>query len=139
MKAKLLSFFVIFVVLVPCLMLILVLTGSFNAPSRLGKGTGVQCSWIADDPTCDADCSPVCQPPVCEFEECPGRTPNCWVRCTDSPAMDSCPICETVCNADLSCGSPLCEAVSCNWECKKPTNCAKPTFELQCELPECSV
>lgn len=106
------------------------------------------CHWACDDPTCNAVCRPECEAPVCEIQCQMGSScifsPQCHVRCsnTTAPVMvsDTCPLCETVCDplpAQCSGCSPLCEATTCSWMCKKPSNCPKPTCELNCEAPTC--
>lgn len=138
MKQNLVLRYLIFAFITSLLFLILFLCGVFNTNAKLAKGTGVQCTWAADDPVCEADCYPICNEPVCQFELCT-ETPSCRVTCSDQLATDTCPSCEVHCNPYPGCGSPLCESISCNWECIKPKNCRVPNFELSCELPACGI
>lgn len=106
-----------------------------------------ECRWQCDDPVCTAECAPVCAKPVCTTvceNEVPCRAPACHVRCPNEQCeADSCPQCETVCeppHCSAAAGhcTVLCEETSCDWKCRKPSNCARPRCELQCEAPACT-
>ncbi len=106
-----------------------------------------QCSWLCDDPVCEATCLPVCKKPTCQIQCEGGVDPlavcsplNCYSQCPPhSNETDFCPECAVKCNP-VSCGSntcsPLCEELECSWQCFKPF-CLPPVCELQCERPAC--
>lgn len=109
-----------------------------------------ECHYTCDDPVCLAVCQPVCQPADCDYlctnpvGPCPGHVPSCSISCpTDQCETGSCPVCEVTCSTNIpqvcqvmGC-APVCQAVNCTWQCRKPTNCALPSCELQCEAPAC--
>lgn len=112
---------------------------------------GPECRWACDDPVCQAVCEPVCAPAACTVQ-CTGTEPvpscsppRCRTRCqsaANSSPSDSCPGCETVCEAPSCRPSAetceiVCEQLSCGWKCRKPTHCQRPRCELQCEHPTC--
>jgi len=101
-----------------------------------------ECRYACDDPVCPAICEPICEQPLCIFNETCSYSPQCSVVCpADMCESDACPACETHCNPSPieECGSPLCEATNCYWKCRKPTEaeCPKPRCELSCEQPAC--
>jgi len=108
-----------------------------------------QCSYLCDDPMCDA----VCQIKIKSQPKCviiyPSNgvvskiLPTCSVRCTEidneTDISHSCPMCETICENPVC--SPnchvLCEPIVASYYCKKPLDCPKPRCELLCERPAC--
>lgn len=107
-----------------------------------------QCRLLCDDPICNAICEPVCNVSCsyqCVDESRICDQPICRQRCPDDQVVaDACPACETVCDPLYCYGgnagcSPICEAISCNWACRKPldSECPKQTCEWQCERPAC--
>jgi hypothetical protein len=108
-----------------------------------------ECDWQCDNPTCGANCHPVCKQPICKVQcEIPHQVthcsePICHISCPiDQCTSDECPMCETICES-LHCKhksnvcSILCEETQCNWTCSTPINCPRPFCELQCEKPAC--
>jgi hypothetical protein len=109
-------------------------------------GNPPNCTYTCDDPICPADCSIKCQAPDCT-SNCTSTCspPVCFTQClplAEQSIVDSCPLCETNClplqcnPVNASCAI-LCQAVSCGWVCKKPTNCPQPVCQLNCEQPAC--
>lgn len=105
-----------------------------------------ECRWMCDDPICPAECEPVCDTPECIIQctsgTCFQALPVCSTRCaTEVVVSDNCPVCETICEPLPALCTPhcgiLCEAVSCTWSCRKPSNCVRPQCELACERPAC--
>jgi hypothetical protein len=100
------------------------------------------CTWMCDDPKCDAVCTPVCQAPACfciDASQCDIK-PLCSVSC-NTTYDDGCPSCETQCAPDAACLGRcdiVCPPTLCAWDCIKPTNCPAPVCELQCDQPSCS-
>jgi len=126
------------------LVLVLVVLVSAQNPD-----TVPQCSWACDNPTADAICEPVCDPPVCETQCTAGQptqcsAPSCSVQCPPMPGLDikgGCPMCETVC-APLSCSAgavctPLCEPTNCSWSCRRNSLMQRPSCQMVCEAPAC--
>jgi hypothetical protein len=100
-------------------------------------GCHPECRWLCDDPLCLAVCKPIFEQPVCSCAN-PGVNPVCRVLCAqDQCEMDSCPQCEVQCDPNPNCGAITCEQLVSSWSCRKPSDCALPTCELQCELPFC--
>ena len=104
-----------------------------------------RCSWLCDDPSCDAICTPVCVTPACQCRvpatgalEC-DINPTCSTTC-NSTYNAACPDCEVHCVPSPLCAScnTVCPPLSCGWDCVKPTSCPPPRCELQCEQPACS-
>ena len=123
--------------------------GSKAVPEVLGP----ECRYQSDDPLCRARCHGVCRRPVCSYL-CTGSElaicaePKCKTVCppvtSDTPITNTCPSCETHCQA-LHCRPTtapceiLCEAPVCGWKCRRPTlaECPLPHAEIQCEMPAC--
>ena len=109
------------------------------------------CRQLCDDPICEADCKPLCEPAACTYQCTDPSTkcfqPQCTVDCDDTQtASDECPSCETKCEPlvcfDRSKSSQcniLCEALSCGWDCSKPQKgkCKEATCVWECERPVC--
>lgn len=109
-----------------------------------------ECRYACDDPVCAAVCRPVCAPAACQVQ-CPApwtctaaaRCRNVCAAQQDASELESCPMCETLCDAlPAHCTAhecaPLCEAPQCSWLCEKPAHCPQPRCELQCEQPACA-
>jgi len=104
-----------------------------------------RCSWMCDDPVCEAVCTPVCEQPQCQCFVPATGTPQCTVNPTCSTSCNTtyngaCPDCQTQCSASQLCETCdiVCPPLSCAWDCMKPTNCRQPVCELACEMPICS-
>jgi hypothetical protein len=115
-----------------------------------------RCSWMCDDPICDAICTPICKPLDChivvlnpnndDLSSFNVNNTRCQIQCAD-PIYDniniksSCPQCQPLCERPI-CPSggyeceTVCKYTECNWNCIKP-NCPKPTCELMCEIVAC--
>ncbi len=107
----------------------------------LAQSAAPKCSWMCDDPVCEAVCKPVCQQPSCVFSlaSCP-LPPSCAADCTNAVYDGlTCPECATRC-APSTCAnaSIACEPPQCSWDCVKPKTCRRPVCELSCEKPTCS-
>lgn len=116
----------------------------------LGARADPACAWLCDSPVCEAVCTPVCTAPRCSYTCQPNNAtfcyqPACWNDCSNAVFnATECPACETRCS-QLQCTPSTppstcqieCEALSCYWECRKPTNCPQPTCQLQCENYSC--
>jgi len=106
-------------------------------------GAAPTCTWMCDDPVCDAVCTPVCQAPACfclDADQCDIK-PSCSVSCNTTYDGYGCPNCVTQCVPDPACMGRceiVCPQTQCAWDCIKPTNCPAPVCELQCEMPSCS-
>jgi len=86
---------------------------------------------------CFAECKYVTEQPVCTCEF-PGFTPSCRVECPPNQCEASaCPQCQVLCEPSAACGQIQCEALTATWACRKPSNCAAPQCELNCEQPAC--
>merc|ERR1712093_291880 len=112
--------------------------------SVTAASNGLSCSYSCDNPTCEPNCRPLCDTPVCEVV-CPDPShvttclkPLCQTQCpSDQLVTEGCPMCETIC-PKLMCAHDgctiQCAPTNCNWECTAPTNCPQP----QCEQPACA-
>lgn len=112
------------------------------------EGCHPVCSWICDNPICDAIVEPVCELPnctvICQGEQNPSNClqRSCHIECPeDSCSLDSCPMCETICMSPICPESyncvAMCEPTSCSWSVHKPRVCPRPQCELVCEQPAC--
>jgi hypothetical protein len=96
-----------------------------------------ECSWLCDDPICLAECMIVAEPPQCTCEN-PLIIPVCSVECPPSQCeLDQCPVCQTSCTPNTSCGQIQCQQTLTSWACRKPSSCPQPRCELMCEKPAC--
>lgn len=96
-----------------------------------------QCSWMCDDPVCNAECKAVTTP-LCECSDA-NYTPDCHLECApDACESIACPPCQTICDPSSCPGTISCQEAISKWACRKPSNCPAPKCELQCQAPTCS-
>jgi len=114
------------------------------------------CTWNCTQPVCNQDCVPDCEQPRCQTR-CPRpdysqckidcQTPHCSVFCPKDSCQDSegencsspkcstrCarPVCYLKCQDNLPCKN-ICHPPRCTWNCRNPSECAKPECRLVCE------
>src|SRR5277367_1549324 len=102
-------------------------------------GCHPECAYECSFPVCVAICKPICTFPQCLLCEyispynttlCSSVNTACSVYCpSDQCEMDSCPVCEVLCNPlcqnvpiEKNC-TILCEEIVCAWKCEKPKFC----------------
>jgi hypothetical protein len=100
-----------------------------------------KCTYLCDDPVCNALCSPLCEAPSCQIPERYSHSLVCETRCPPASCLDKsiCPACSLKSNNDTNtvlCNR-FCRAPACACSCIKPTNCPKPRCELMCEKHSC--
>lgn len=100
-----------------------------------------KCTYMCDDPVCNALCSALCEAPSCRIPPRYANTLVCETRCPPSSCLDksACPACALKSNNDTNtvlCNR-FCTPPVCACSCIKPTNCPLPQCQLMCEKHSC--